>query len=265
MKTEQLKLKYDDNYYDNGWIGSSALACITNDVPAVYKQKFIDDIKETRKVFTVGDAFHALVLEKERFDKDYAVLPETIKRKSGSKWTEFQNQNKGKHVFSIADKQKLDKMADSFNLNPDVNALLANTIDVEIPVKWDKYIKQRAKIDALVQYGGTLCAVDVKTTKSAKPIDFQKSIFNYCYDIQAAHYIEGFKEHDIYIDNWFFILIEKTEPYLTAVYQLSTDFINIGAERRKLAIQKIIDCSKTGIWKGYEMKVIEPPTWININ
>jgi len=242
MKTEQLKLKYDDNYYDNGWIGSSALACITNDVPAVYKQKFIDDIKETKKVFTVGDAFHALVLEKERFDKDYAVLPETIKRKSGSKWTEFQNQNKGKHVFSIADKQKLDKMADSFNLNPDVNALLANTIDVEIPVKWDKYIKQRAKIDALVQYGGT-----------------------HCYDIQAAHYIEGFKEHDIYIDNWFFILIEKTEPYLTAVYQLSTDFINIGVERRKLAIQKIIDCSKTGIWKGYEMKVIEPPTWININ
>ena len=68
--------------------------------------------------------------------------------------------------------------------------------------------------------GGRPIQVDVKTTKSAAPRDFEKSCADYGYHQQQALYVDGLAAHGIETDFLFFA-IESTYPYLCSVVELT--------------------------------------------
>jgi hypothetical protein len=104
--------------------------------------------------------------------------------------------------------------------------------------------------------GGTL--VDLKTTTDASPAGFAKSVANFRYHVQAAHYLAG-----TFAERFVFIAVEKTYPYAVGVYKLDAEAMAHGAELRRVNMQTIADCRAIGEWPGYSTGVesLSLPSW----
>jgi hypothetical protein len=106
--------------------------------------------------------------------------------------------------------------------------------------------------------------VDLKTTRDASPHGFQRSIANFGYALQAAHYRRGMREvlqQDMAA--WCFIAVEKEPPFLVACYVLDAESIDASDVKVGKALASYMECKRTGVWPGYS-DLIEPislPKW----
>ena len=92
----------------------------------------------------------------------------------------------------------------------------------------------------------------------ASPAAFAKSVANFRYDVQQAHYCEGFN-----VDRFVFVAIEKEPPYLVGVYVLD-DIAELRGQRlRERDIQLYLDCAENDFWPGYSATIAELslPNW----
>lgn len=97
--------------------------------------------------------------------------------------------------------------------------------------------------------GGRPIQVDVKTTKSAAPRDFEKSCADYGYHQQQALYVDGLAAHGIETDFLFFA-VESTYPYLCSVVELPSEAVSIGRSLNRAAIDLYAQCMERDDWPG---------------
>ncbi len=100
---------------------------------------------------------------------------------------------------------------------------------------------------------------DYKTAESVRPETFFASFIKYGYHIQAAMYRLGIKAvTGLEVENFFFLAQEKEAPYISQIYNPSTqDLITWGEKAIYGAIEKYLECKNTGIWNTYSDKIIE--------
>jgi len=100
--------------------------------------------------------------------------------------------------------------------------------------------------------------VDLKTTTDASPQGFAKSIANFRYNVQAAHYLNGIKAH-----RFVFIAVEKEAPYAVAVYELDDNALGEGARLAARDLRRIANCRQQQSWPGYSngLTTLSLPTW----
>jgi hypothetical protein len=114
--------------------------------------------------------------------------------------------------------------------------------------------------------------IDLKTTADGSYSGFQKSIQNFYYHMSAAMYLEGVNQckpllnelgHFAYT-KFVFICVESAPPYLTSVYELSPEYIDIGKALYRRALHDLRRGQEQE-WPGYpdEVRIIEPPPWGN--
>ena len=121
-------------------------------------------------------------------------------------------------------------------------------------------VNMKARFDFL---GAT--AVDLKTTAGkASPDGFAKSVASFRYDIQSAHYLDTLANATGEDREFYFVVAEKTAPFLVGVYRLSDHFNEIGSADALRARELYAECMATGEWPGYGLAVqeIAPPTWL---
>jgi hypothetical protein len=122
----------------------------------------------------------------------------------------------------------------------------------------------RARLDWMYDAGaGRLIIVDYKTTDSAHPEAFAKSIANYHYEMQHAHYADGLTAVTGADVAFWFIAQEKTPPWLVNVIELIPDAVRIGRNRIARAIDTYQACIATGVWPAYgdDITEIALPAW----
>lgn len=100
--------------------------------------------------------------------------------------------------------------------------------------------------------------VDVKTTEDASPDAFAKSIANYRYHVQDAHYREGFER-----DRFVWIAVEIKPPYAVAVYMDNEDMLALGKAHRDRDLATYVECKEKNEWPGYPevIQEIHLPRW----
>lgn len=106
--------------------------------------------------------------------------------------------------------------------------------------------------------------VDVKTCRSADPDRFARHAVEYGYDTQAAHYLNGLAATRGDTDALFFhVLVEIEPPYLVSVVELDADFLRIGRESVRVAIDLYNQCTTQGQWPGIPQGIhrVAPPPW----
>lgn len=120
----------------------------------------------------------------------------------------------------------------------------------------------RAMLDWLPTRGRV--AVDVKTCNSASPDKVAKSVHDYGYHLQAAHYLDGMRalglaERPAMV----FVFVEKDPPHLVNVVQLNHLALEIGAHYIRQARLVYAECMAKGEWPGYgtDIELIELPAW----
>jgi len=105
----------------------------------------------------------------------------------------------------------------------------------------------KCKPDLYFTETGTL--VDLKTTVSAAPNDFTRSIFKYGYDLQAAFYRIVCREAGLLVgDEFHFIAVEKTPPYAAQHFALEADILSVAELRVEQILLEIAQSRKTGVY-----------------
>jgi hypothetical protein len=111
---------------------------------------------------------------------------------------------------------------------------------------------------------GRMIVPDYKTSVSANPDVFAKSVASFNYHMQDAWYRDMVTGLNLADDVAFvFIVQEKTAPYLVTVVELDVEAVRIGRELNRQAIDLYAECQSSGMWPGYtdQVELISLPAW----
>lgn len=123
-------------------------------------------------------------------------------------------------------------------------------------------IRLRFRPDWLTELDGQPVCVDLKTTVSADPVEFVRSIAKFKYHFQAAWYRKGLAA--LGVDARFlFVAVEKVPPYLVSVIELDTWALLEGDRLNRLAIDLYAECLQTDQWPDYgdNIHTLSLPAW----
>jgi len=121
-------------------------------------------------------------------------------------------------------------------------------------------VKVKVRPDKLTNKG---VVVDYKTTLDASPAGFAKSVVNFGYHRQAALYLDVARLAGIEVGKFLFICVEKSAPYLVAVYELEESAIELGRKLNNKALSDYSIALDRGEWKGYSdnIEILKLPAW----
>lgn len=229
--------------------------------PAHYKY-FLENQREDTAAFAFGRAVHAAILTPSAFKKDFVVIPEGIDRRTKAGKEEYQaflDASAGKEILTAADAETVKAIVKAFKKNRDAVQLLKGT-KREKPLFWtdDNGIFCKCRIDA---YKAGLI-VDLKTAQDAETETFTKEALRYGYDVQAAHYLDAYQHKESAVrPEWYFIVIEKTEPYAINILRADIGFLDYGFIRRQELIEKLKACQDQKEYPDYGINELCLPAW----
>lgn len=262
--TDQIVYNMPDNEYHSRPELSSTEARLLLQSPAKYRWRkdnppLIDDSPK----FDIGKAVHAKVLGQ---GADVVVVNADDWRTKAAREAREDARAQGKAPLLTREFEAVNTMAESVLAHPTARALLSQPGDSEVSLFANvDGVPCRARFDFLPRPAGRrIVAADLKTTTDASPAAFEKSVATYGYDTQAAWYLD--LHAAITGDDtaaFTFVAIEKEPPYLVAVYQLPTQWLEMGATKTIHARKLWTECTSTGVWPGYanEVRLLIPPTW----
>ena len=229
--------------------------------PAHYKY-FLENQREDTAAFAFGRAVHAAILTPSAFKKDFVVIPEGIDRRTKAGKEEYQaflDASAGKEILTAADAETVKAIVKAFKKNRDAVQLLKGT-KREKPLFWtdDNGILCKCRIDA---YKAGLI-VDLKTAQDAETETFTKEALRYGYDVQAAHYLDAYQHKESAVrPEWYFIVIEKAEPYAINILRADIGFLDYGFIRRQELIEKLKVCQEEKSYPDYGINELCLPAW----
>ena len=222
-----------------------------------HAKAYLQQQQEPTAAMLFGTAFHTCVLESERFDNEYAVF-EGDKRTKEGKVNYERLVTEGKTIITAVDYNAITAMAEAIGEHPAAGALVRGEGQTEVSMFWDDDETGLAcKCRPDIWMGRVI--VDLKTTEDASPEGFARSIQNYGYGIQAAHYLAGSGA-----DTFLFVAVEKKAPYAVAVYQLDVMSLEICELKRRDMLQLWASCRESDAFPAYsdECQLISLPGWV---
>lgn len=209
--------------------------------------------QEQTQALALGSALHKLVLERESFNSEYAVLENCDRRTKAGKayYDEFCQKNAGKEILSADIFAQICAMEQSIYSIPRVRELLSSGVAEKPFFAELNGAKCKCKVDFLSTSANAL--IDVKTTSSLK--DFKRAMGAFGYFTQASFYADILEKNGIQIDSVFFIVVEKTAPFLTGIFRIDYADLDGGREIYSKRLEKLKFCRENGFY---------PPLYENI-
>jgi hypothetical protein len=193
---------------------------------------------------SLGTAIHTALLEPHKLS-DYVVCPEECSDRRTKAYKGWAAENKGKTILTRSDSEIMAAIARRCSESSLISATLAMAGQREPEIYWkDKHVgtECRAKIDLL----GKGVVVDVKTTQDARPRVFAKTIGDFRYDLQAAHYLDGTQ-----CEAFIFLACETTYPFRVRLYELYEQDLYEAANRRHDLLEAYETRKAAGDWSEY--------------
>lgn len=209
-----------------------------------------------------GRAFHAAILEPTELLTRFIVAPEDLDRRTNAGKAEYKALlASGKTILTHEDMYRITCMNAAIRQHATARQLIGEIEAVEQSVFWEMSgVKCKARLDARAKAR----VVDLKSTADASPHEFARSIINYRYWIQAAHYLESMYAHEQDVNEFVIIAVESAPPFGVAVYSIDQGYIDAGRAKLSTALKLHAECTKTDKWPSYPEK-IEPvlcPAWL---
>jgi hypothetical protein len=237
-----------------------------------------------------GRAAHAAILEPDTFEDRYVTagrcLAVTTKgtqcTKSGTWPTKGGGFVCSTHVYGAAyeppeqantvevlstdDHRHCLGMRDAVHRMKRAHGMLTGQGEVEMSIRWndpETGVPCKARLDrhSPELAGGAI--VDLKTTRNASPLDFERAIFSFGYHRQAAFYLMGAKAMRLPARHFSIIAVEKEPPYGVAIYRLTEGAVQGGEDQVRPLLRRYAECIKTDSWPCYpdEVRDISLPAY----
>lgn len=269
----------NEEYHANAAISHSKLETFRRR-PALYHRKYVlktITAEAPSTAFRIGSAAHTLVLERDKFGSRYAIKPETIDRRTKdgkAAWAEFEAANVGKTIIEKDEVEQLNQMADAVWANPLAEQLFAAG-HAELSWRTSGSMPLQCRTDWFSSEGCALSngrpyIVDLKTVESLNVGDygsFERSVFNFGYHRQAGFYLPLVSEllgRAVY--DFFFVAVEKVEPFGVAVYRLSDEAVTLGQDETIKDLRWLKGCMAENEWPNIEPEIrhLGVPSWYKI-
>ncbi|MES0445018.1 MAG: PD-(D/E)XK nuclease-like domain-containing protein [Desulfobacterales bacterium] len=191
----------------------------------------------------LGTLVHCAVLEPEEFDDRYVVAPVINKRTNAGKaeWKEFVEANAAKAVLTMEEKDTAFYIARCVMAHSVARDLLTGG-EAERVYSWENE-KFGVACKGKADYVNGNIVVDLKTAQDASPGGFSRSCANFGYHMQDAHYTEGSQ-----CDQFIFVVVETTYPFVVEVYELDEDAKLIGRDKTDQALHRFQELNMFDLW-----------------
>lgn len=199
----------------------------------------------------LGKLAHMLILEPGKVDSHYAIKPAgmSFATKAGKAWREGLPEH-----LEIAKEDELhaaESMCAAVMRDPDLRRLLS-VGNAEVSVFWqDKGtgLRCRGRADWLHERGRKRVTVlDLKTTNDLTHDNVQRSITQYGYHRQAAHYRIGLQACGYEVDEFVFGFVSSTFPYLAAAFVLDDETREQGEQEVAELLDLYANCQRMNSW-----------------
>jgi len=216
-----------------------------------------------------GTALHMAILEPDKFKETYAEAPDVARTTKAGKLEWELAATGGKKLLKKDEWDTVQYMLRGVLEHPMAHKILTapgraeESFFGECP---ETGLTLKCRPDWLTDSGWL---VDLKTTQDASLSGFQKSVANFRYHVQAAHYLNVFKLATGTIPHGFiFITVESNDPYAVQVFEASPLMIESGALEAARNLRALAHAALTyplGLpWPSYSSEIVtlDPPAWI---
>jgi exodeoxyribonuclease VIII len=247
--------------------------------PISYYRRFIAKTvarPEPTEAFRLGSAAHCAVLEPATFWDRYALRPEGIDRRTKDgkiAFAEFEAANAGKTIITQEENNAVCEMVVAARLHPLASELLAAGLpELSWRVQPDKGMDLQCRTDwfnpaGCELSGGRPYVADLKTVESLDSDafrNFERACFNFGYHRQAGFYLPLITEIlGSPVFDFYFVAVEKCEPYGVAVYRLSDAATARGHDETITDLIRLQACVKSEQWPNLpnDLREIGLPKW----
>lgn len=250
----------EEQYRKAPGVNKSTLWELIKRSPIHYKYALDNPTKDS-PALAFGRALHMAILEPGQFEHHYALLPDVDRRtKEGrEQYQDFLNRLHGREPISQESWDQVVNMYNAVYADPGASELL-DGCQTETPIFWtDEATRIRCKCRLDAVKPGVI--VDIKTAADASPKAFKSAAIRYGYDVQAAHYIRGYKSQHEEPVEFYFIVIEKEPPYAINIAHAPADFIDRGTLLLMDALDKLKECRKHRRFGGYGKTELTLSDW----
>lgn len=250
----------NEAYHSSPGISKSGLWTIYKQTPAHFKFPPPPTENTTTKqaAYDFGTASHIAILEPERFEASVMRGPDD---RRGNKWKDAtaEAEHFNRTLLVAEDYDQVLAIRDAVHANARINAILTGgKPEIEASGFWtdpQTGVLTRCRPDF---YRPDLrIMVDLKSTQSARPEDFARSVINFGYHAQEAHYSDGYRELGREIDGFLFLAWEKESPYAFGLYELPPSIVDEGRAIIRQSIETYADCVRANHWPAYGDGVTE--------
>jgi hypothetical protein len=251
-----------ETYHSWKAASNSALSKIHDGTPAHLKAERERPRAQTPAML-LGSATHLAVLEPHLFADLYVRGPDGDGRTKAVQDAKraLAEQYPLATLLSPSDFDACQAMCAAVRRHPAASALLKVAESFELSLVWDEdpdaweYLQPggavRCKLRADAWAPAIQTIIDLKTTESAGPESFSRSLANYGYARQAALYPRGFAANGLEVLDFAHIVVEKQYPNEVAVYRVDDVSLHAGAKQTRDLLRTYRQCERTGIWSGY--------------
>jgi len=117
----------------------------------------------------------------------------------------------------------------------------------------------KGRLDAVGPEG----IVDLKTARDGSPTGFAREVIRLEYHVQAAWYVDGYREMTGRELPWAWVVVEVAAPHVVQVYRADEETLNLGRARYRELLDLLHVCQRDNFWPGYaatEMP-LQLPRW----
>lgn len=250
-------------YHAHGALSQSQLKTLL-DCPARFAYER-EHGRPHRAAFDMGHAIHTAILGE---GGETVVIDADDYRTKAAREARDAAHADGKVPLLAGEAAKVTAIKDAVMAHPAARVVLEAPGPVEQSMFWtdpDTGVALRGRVDkvATLADGASHALVDVKSTTSAAPGRFARSVWDFGYHIQRACYLAGWEAITGEACEFVFVAVEKDAPHLTAVYTLDDVAAHAGHRDYRAALDLYVECSESGVWPGYsdEIQTLTSPRW----
>jgi hypothetical protein len=234
--------------------------------PRVFEANYITKTiaGKSSDAMRLGSAVHAAILEPYVFRSSYVVCPAECSDKRTTKHKEWAKSVAGLEILTADEWDRVELCC-----NATTKSELARVIIDASDIREKSFVYKDflTGIDCRVRFDGLAgdLIVDIKTVSDGSESAFVRSIADYKYHIQAAHYLEGFRTLDPSRDwKFVFITVETLAPFRCRVFNLDDESLSIASEQRASLLESFKLRKQSGNWSEAgenEVVTLSLPNW----
>lgn len=245
-----IRVETDEEYHSGEGVSKSTLWTLDTKTP--FHARY--GVRKPAEHFDFGHASHIAILEPDRLEEAITRGPEA--RGNSKEWKAAEDfaEAAGTILLKPDAHDMLLTIRDLAAVQPELELMrkdtgrIVETSAYHIDEETGQLVKTRPDLYSPKHK----MILDLKNLADGSSRGFSIASSKFGYHMQHAHYSDVWeKGAELEVEAFFFVVFEKSDPPLVAVYELTPSAVEEGYARYRRALKTYAECAARNEWPGY--------------